>query len=169
MNLKKLIISSLLLAIGLILHQVSPPLFLGMRPDFLLAMMFIALYITKDYKSSLIIGIIAGFLTAATTTFPGGQIPNIIDKIVTAHVLYVFFKATENKLNCQIIMATASILGTLVSGCVFLGSALILFSLPAPFSTLFLTVVLPACAINIAATLILFKAVNTALKRRSAI
>ncbi len=34
MNLKKMIICSLLLAIGLLLHQISPPLLFGMKPDF---------------------------------------------------------------------------------------------------------------------------------------
>ncbi|WP_392486307.1 tryptophan transporter [Haloimpatiens sp. FM7315] len=165
MNIKKLIISSLLLAMGFILHEVSPPLFLGMRPDFLLSMMFISIYITEDFKSSITIGIISGILTAATTTFPGGQIPNLIDKIITCNFIYVFFKLTKNRMSSHIVMGFTSIVGTLISGSLFLGIALLLFSLPAPFSVLFITVVLPACIINMAATLLLFNIVNISLKR----
>lgn len=167
MNLKKMIICSLLLAIGLLLHQIAPPLLFGMKPDFLLAMMFIALVIAKDYKTTLVVGIVSGILTAATTTFPGGQLPNLIDKIVTANILFLLIRATENKMNGQVKMIIISIIGTFISGFIFLGSALLLVSLPAPFTALVLTVVLPACLINTVATVILYNAINVALKRSS--
>ncbi len=64
-------------------------------------------------------------------------------------------------------MIILSIIGTFISGFVFLGSALLLVSLPAPFMTLVLTVVLPACVINTIATMILYNAINAALKRSS--
>lgn len=64
-------------------------------------------------------------------------------------------------------MIILSITGTFISGFVFLGSALLLVSLPAPFMTLVLTVVLPACVINTIATVILYNAINAALKRSS--
>ena len=48
-------------------------------------------------------------------------------------------------------------LGTLVSGIVFLGSALIIVGLPAPFTALFTVVVLPTALANTVLTAVLFK------------
>lgn len=167
MNLRKLVLSSLLLAIGLILHQIVPAIFMGMKPDFLLSMMFIAIFLGDDYKLALIVGAAAGIFTALTTTFPGGQVANIVDKLVTCNVVFILYRLTKNKLNSQIQMAIIALLGTLVSGLVFLGTALLFFGLPSPFSVLTLTVVVPAAIINTAASLILYNAVFLALRRIS--
>lgn len=164
MNLRKLVTASLLLAIGMILHQMTPPLVMGMKPDFLLAMMFIAIALCDDYKLTVVIGIVAGILTAATTTFPGGQLPNIVDKLITSQVAFLMFKIVKTKLSNQISMITVSIIGTLISGSVFLASALFIVGLPAPFEVLFLTIVIPATAINAIASAVLFNIVNLSLK-----
>lgn len=167
MKLKNLTITALLLAIGMMLHQFAPPIF-GMKPDFLLSMMFIAMFFNMDYKSSLIIGIASGVLTAATTTFPAGQLPNLIDKIITCQVIYLLIYLLAKpkfKINNTFKLTIISIIGTIISGTVFLGSANLLFSLPAPFKLLFITVVLPASLINTAATLTLFNIINIAAKR----
>lgn len=102
MNLRKLILSSLLLAIGMVLHQIVPPFLFGMKPDFLLSTMFIAIALSDDYKLTLLIGLSAGILTAATTTFPGGQMPNIIDKLITCNLVYLLLKAIKDRFNNQI-------------------------------------------------------------------
>ncbi|NEZ45736.1 tryptophan transporter [Clostridium niameyense] len=167
MNLKKMILSSLLLAMGLLLHQIAPPLLFGMKPDFLLIMMFITLILNKDYKSTLVIGILSGILTAFTTTFPGGQLPNIIDKIVTSNLLFFLIKATENKFNKKVKVIILSFIGTFISGSVFLGSSLLFISLPAPFISLVLSVVLPASIINTITTVILYNIINMSLRRSS--
>jgi hypothetical protein len=167
MNLRKLIISSLLLAIGLVLHQVVPPILFGMKPDILLSMMFIAIILNKDYKLTLVVGLAAGILTAATTTFPGGQIPNIIDKLITSNCIFLLFKIVDNRFNHQIQMFIISIIGTLISGGVFLGSALLLVGLPggASFKALMLAVVLPATIVNTIACVVLYNAATISLKR----
>lgn len=164
MNLRKTILCSLLLAVGMILHQITPPLLVGVKPDFLLAMMFIAILITDDYKFALVIGITSGILTAATTTFPGGQIPNVIDKIITAHVIFFINKFVIRKFNTQVKIIIVSIFGTLLSGTIFLTSALLLVGLPAPFIALVLTVVLPATLLNTIVASILYNAVSLAMK-----
>lgn len=163
MNLRKIILSSLLLAIGLVLHQLVPPLLFGMKPDFLLSMMFIAIVLCDDYKLVLIIGIAAGVLTAATTTFPGGQLPNIIDKIITSNLVYLLFKMLNNKLNNQLEISIIAFIGTLISGNIFLGSALLLVGLPGPFLALILAVVIPAAVFNLVACVVLYNAANRAL------
>jgi cell shape-determining protein MreD len=92
MKTNKIIITSLLLAIGLILHQITPGIFLGVKPDFLLVFMILAIILTKDFKITIITGIVAGILCALTTTFPLGQLPNIIDKIITSIIIFVIYK-----------------------------------------------------------------------------
>lgn len=163
MNLRKIILSSLLLSIGLVLHQLVPPILFGMKPDFLLSMMFIAIFLCEDYKLSLVIGITAGILTAATTTFPAGQLPNIIDKIITSNLIFLLFKVL--KFNNQLKISIVSFIGTLISGTVFLGSAYILVGLPGPFLALILGVVIPATGFNTAASIVLYNAANSAVKR----
>ncbi len=167
MNLRKLIMSSLLLAIGMVLHQIVPPFLFGMKPDFLLSMMFIAIALSDDYKLTLLIGLAAGLLTAATTTFPGGQIPNIVDKIITCNLVYLMLKALNNKLNNQLKMLIVSVIGTLVSGTAFLGTALLLVGLPGPFLALIVAVVIPATVFNLAASIILYNAASLSINRVS--
>jgi hypothetical protein len=170
MNLRKLILSSLLLAIGLILHQIAPPLLFGMKPDILLSMMFIAILLADDYKMTLIIGLAAGVLSAMTTTFPFGQIPNVIDKLITCNLVYLIIKSTKKVMNHQIQTLIVSLVGTVISGTVFLGSALILAGLPggASFTALFLAVVLPATLVNTIACVFLYNAAYAANKRLAA-
>jgi hypothetical protein len=165
MNLRKIILSSLLLSIGLVLHQLVPPILFGMKPDFLLSMMFIAIVLCDDYKLTIILGLAAGILTAATTTFPGGQLPNIIDKIITSNLVYLLFRILKNKVNDQLRISLISFIGTLVSGTIFLGTAYLLIGLPGPFFALIIGVVIPATVFNMTASIILYNAANTAVNR----
>lgn len=173
-NTKKIVINALLLGIGAILHQITPALGIPMQPDFALAMLFIVMIINfGDYKTSLIAGIVTGIFTALTTKFPLGQVPNIIDKIVTVNLIYILmifmkqfvkrgFEINNMKLS---IIAIIFSLGTLISGTTFLVSAQILVGLPMNFGILFTTVVLPAVIINSIAGIFLYKIVVSSLKR----
>lgn len=164
-NFKKAIINSLFIGIGLILHQIAPPLLLGMKPDLSLTMMFIIILINDDYRTTLLSGIVCGILTALTTTFPGGQIPNVIDKIVTAHLIYLMLLPLRNRVNNQIKTILVTSIGTIISGAIFLGSAAILAGLPGSFSALFLGIVLPATLVNTIVAPILYNAINLSIKR----
>ncbi|MGV8983435.1 tryptophan transporter [Clostridium sp.] len=146
MKTNKIIITSLFLAIGLILHQITPGIFLGIKPDFLLVFMILSIILTKDFKLALITGIVAGVLCALSTSFPGGQLPNIIDKTVTSIIVYVIYKNSNS--NSPLRLTGIYFLGTIISGSIFLGSALILFGLPAPFLILFVSIVLPTSVLN---------------------
>lgn len=163
-NLKKSIINSLLLAIGFILHQIAPPIFFGMKPDLALVMMFIIILLNDDYKTTLISGIICGILTALTTTFPGGQPANIIDKIITSNVIYFLLIPFRQKFNNQFKIVFFTIIGTLLSGFVFLYSASILVGLPQSLSALFIAVVLPSALVNTIASSVLYNAIQLSLK-----
>ncbi|WP_461206531.1 tryptophan transporter [Clostridium sp. DL1XJH146] len=168
-DLKKLIINSLLLSIGLILHQITPPILFGVKPDFALVMLFIIVIINNDYKQALLSGIVCGILTALTTGFPGGQLPNIIDKIITANVMFALLIPFRKSLTSSIKNLATSVLvgglGTIISGSIFLGSALLIVGLPAPFKILFAGVVLPAALINAIATPFIMMIFNISTSR----
>lgn len=119
MNVKKMILNAILIAIGALLHQITPALGLPMQPDFAISMLFIIILINKDYNTTLISSIIMGIITALTTKFPGGQLPNIIDKLITAHVIYFMFKIMGNKVSDNIKIISALSFGTIVSGLTF--------------------------------------------------
>jgi hypothetical protein len=148
MKLRQSIFSALLLAIGYVLHLVAAPFLGGMKPDLLLSMLFIALLLVDDVQVNLQTGLLAGLIAAMTTTFPGGQIPNIIDKLIVTLLLMAVLKLIRGRLPQPILAGTLALLGTLVSGSVFLLSALFIVGLPAPFEALFVAVVLPATLAN---------------------
>ena len=88
-NTRKLALNAVLLGIGLVLHQIEPAIF-GVKPDMTLIMLFTIMILNKDsYKSCLVCGIITGIFSAMTTSFPGGQIPNLIDKFVTVNLIFI--------------------------------------------------------------------------------
>lgn len=174
LNTKKMVINALLLALGALLHQITPALGFPMQPDMALAMLFIIIILNKeDYKSCLVASIITGIFTAMTTKFPGGQLPNLIDKVITMQFSYIIItiilklnvikKLTSSKKNIVLLYMILPI-GTLISGTIFLGSAIILAGLPAPFSALFLTIVVPSTLLNTFAGIFLFKVISISLK-----
>lgn len=164
MKLRKNILTALLLAIGFILHQVTPGLLGSMKFDLMLAFMFVALFISKDFQSTVVTALLGGILTAMTTTFPGGQIPNIIDKLVTCIAVYIMIKVLDNFKNKQVSIGIIAFLGTMISGTTFLYSALIIVGLPAPFTVLFFAIVLPTTIANTFITIIVYNAVKLAMK-----
>jgi hypothetical protein len=164
MNLRKNIFTALLIAMGYIMHQVIPGTIGNMKFDIMLSFIFVALFISNDFKSVILTAMLGGGITALTTTFPGGQIPNIVDKLVTCLVIYVLLKLLEGVKNKQVSAGIVAFVGTIVSGSVFLYSALLLVGLPAPLLVLFLGIVLPTAFANIFVTIIVYNAVKTALK-----
>ena len=158
---RNLVLSAVLLGIGFVLHAVTPPLFFGIKPDFMLACMFIAIIINPDLKNTVVTGFVAGIIAAMTTGFPGGQIPSVIDKVLSAIFIYVmiqlFSSAFASARGRHIFTGILSLAGTIVSGVLFLGSALLMFGLPAPFSALFVTVVLPTAVANTFVSLIIYR------------
>lgn len=168
MNLRKNILVSLLLAIGYIMHQVIPGTIGNMKFDLMLSFIFVALFISKDFKSTMLTALLGGFITALTTTFPGGQIANIVDKLVTCIAVYLMIKILDKIKYKQVATGIIAFIGTIISGSAFLYTALVLVGLPAPFSVLFAGIVLPTAVTNIFVTLVVYNAVNLALKATGA-
>ena len=148
-NTKQLVTNALLLAVGFLLHYVTPAIG-SMQIDFSLITLILVINLSKNHFSTCIAsGLVAGIFAGLTTKFPMGLIPNILDKIVTTVVAYLLIKLLDKtELSSKIKSIAVNAVGTLVSGVVFLTSALILVGLPASFGLLFVTVVLPAIVVN---------------------
>ena len=150
MKTKQLVTNSLLLAVGFLLHYLTPAIGLPMQIDFSLITLVLIIALNRNSFSTCIAsGAATGIFSGITSKFPLGLIPNIIDKIVTTLVVYLLIKlldktALHNKIKAVITNAV----GTIISGTVFLVSALLLVGLPTSFSVLFTTVVIPATIVN---------------------
>ena len=149
MKTKQLVTNSLLLAVGFLLHYVTPAIGF-MQIDFSLITLVLVITLNKSSFSTCVAGGIAtGIFSGLTTKFPLGFIPNILDKITTAIAVYLLLKLLDKTaLSSKIKSIAVNAVGTLVSGMVFLSSALLLTGLPAPFFVLFVTVVIPATIVN---------------------
>ena len=147
---KQLTINALLLAVGFLLHYVTPAIGLPMQIDFSLITLILVVILNKNsFNTCVASGVVTGIFSGITTKFPMGFIPNIIDKITTAIVVYLLIKLLDKTaLHSKIKAIVVNAIGTLVSGAVFLVSALLFTGLPAPFSVLFTTVVIPAIVVN---------------------
>ncbi|SDN37469.1 Tryptophan transporter TrpP [Fictibacillus solisalsi] len=165
MKTRSLAITAVLLALGYVLHAVMPPLFLGMRPDMMLTMLFLTIIMFPAVSNVIVAALATGAITAITTTFPGGQIANLVDKPISALVfLALFLMISRIKLNA-LTAAILTLVGTIVSGTIFLGTALFVAGLPGTFSALFLTVVLPTAAINCVVMFVIYPVANSVRKR----
>ena len=147
---KQLVTNALLLAVGFILHAVTPVLGLQMQPDFSLITLVLVITLNKNnFGSCIAAGIATGIFSGVTSKFPMGLIPNILDKIITTIVVYLLIRLLDKTvLSSKVKAVVTNAIGTLVSGAVFLASALLLTGLPAPFFVLFTTVVVPAIVVN---------------------
>lgn len=163
MNTKRMVTNAILIAIGAILHEITPGV--AMQPDLSLAMLFIIMVYNREYKTSLICGIAIGIFAAATSKTPNSQIPNIVDKIITCNIMYFVLLPLRNRINRMVQMVFALSLGTLISGTIFLTVLMMFNGFPMKtFNTLFITVVLPTTALNIILGSILYKVVGRAIK-----
>lgn len=160
MNIRELVQFSLLLGVGVILHLVVPGYAMGMKPDLFLSMLIIIIFLNRNFKVSIVAGAVAGLLCALTTQFPAGQIPNIVDKIISSVVIYALAKALYGRMANIIAVGIVGAIGTLVSGSIFLLVALALSGIPAPFGVLFVTAILPATALNTVGIVVLYPIVN---------
>lgn len=160
MNTKRMAANAILIAIGAILHQITPGL--GVQCDFSLAMLFIIIVFNKDYKTALICGILVGVFAALTTKTPGGQIPNIIDKFITCNVVYLILIPLRNRISQLKQMAIILPVGTLISGTAFLTLLMIISGLPAglSYTALFVSVVIPTMIANTIIGIAIFKVVE---------
>ena len=149
-NTKQLVTNALLLAVGFLLHYVTPAIGLPMQIDFSLITLVLIINLNKNsFNTCLASGVATGIFSGLTTKFPFGLVPNILDKIMTTIFVYLLIRLLDKTaLHSKIKAVIINAVGTMISGVVFLASALLLTGLPAPFSLLFTTVVIPAIVVN---------------------
>lgn len=165
MNTKNLVLMSLLVGVGAVLYIIIPGINGGMKPDFMLTMMFIGILLFPEVKSVFLLGLSTGIISGLFSTFPGGFVPNIIDKTITAFVFFglvILLNKFANKLAVAVVLTC---IGTLISGTVFLSTAIFIFNAGAVFTELFLIVVLPAILINGIAFFIIYPIVGRLVRR----
>lgn len=166
MNTRVLIILSLFVGIGAVLHTVVPAILFGMKPDMLLSMMFLGIILFPKLKYVVLLSIVTAILSALTTLAPGGQIANLIDKPITALLFFGLFLLIRNKVNINIGAPVLTALGTIISGSIFLSSALYIVGLmDGAFTVLFLTLVLPTAAVNAIVMIVVYPIVQKIMKR----
>ena len=164
LNTKRMTTNAILIAIGAILHQITPsiPLFgISMQPDLSLAMLFIIIIYNKEYKTCLICGIAVGIFAAMTTKMPMGQIPNIVDKFITTNIMFAFVSLIRSKIDVSKLMMIILPIGTTISGTLFISVAIIIGGIEvSAFIELFISVVLTTAVINTILGFALFKIVE---------
>ncbi|MFJ5622495.1 tryptophan transporter [Peribacillus loiseleuriae] len=165
MNTKVLVSLSLLMGLGAVLHLVVPGFAFGVKPDMMLTMMFLAIILFPEKKNVFLVAVAAGVISGLTTTFPGGFIPNIIDKFISAFLFYFMFLAIQKFTKSIISIGVLTAVGTIISGTVFLTSAYFLAGLPKSFLMLFSGAVLPAIVLNVIAMAIIYPIVTGLVKR----
>src|SRR5699024_287740 len=113
-----------------------------------------------------LLSIVTGVVSALTTTVPGGQLANIIDKPITALIFLGLFLLVKNKVNGNISAPVLTVIGTAISGSIFLLTALYIVGLmEGGFIAMFLTIVVPAAAVNTIVMVVIYPVVQGILKR----
>lgn len=165
MNTKNLVLMSLLVGVGAALYLVIPGFNGGMKPDFMLTMMFIGILLFPKASHVFLLALTTGVLSGLFSTFPAGFIPNVVDKFITAFVFFVVvltLKSLSSKLPVATVLAGV---GTLLSGLIFLSVAIFILGVDVPFVPLILTVVLPTVVLNSVAFFLIFPIVTKLVKR----
>ncbi|MBO0602272.1 tryptophan transporter [Sporosarcina sp. E16_3] len=163
MNTKSLVLMSLLTAVGAALYLIIPPITGGMKPDFMLTMMFISIFLFPEVRN---VFLLAG-TTGIISNFPGGFIPNVVDKFITAFVIYAIIVSLKKITGNLIASTVVAGIGTVLSGSIFLSIAIFILGADLPFGGLFLAVVLPAVAMNGIAFFLIYPIVKGLVKRSS--
>lgn len=177
MKTKELVLMALLVAVGAALYLIIPGYGEGMKPDFMLTMMFIGIILFPTTKNVFLLAVTTGVISGIFSTFPGGFIPNIVDKFITAFVVYGIIILLKKLSRNLVVNTVLTGVGTILSGSIFLSVALFLLGVTVPgfesqspmavFTTLFILVVLPAILMNCIAFFIIYPIVTNLMKRSS--
>ena len=167
MNTKNLVLMALLVGVGAALYVVTPGIAQGVKPDFMLTMMFIGILLFPTVKETFLLSIATGIISGLFTTVPAGFIPNVADKAITGFVFLIVILALKKFISNIVVSAILVGLGTVLSGTIFLSMALFVMgtNLGETFAVLFAGAVLPAIAINVVAFVIIYPIVTNLVKR----
>ncbi|OCS86000.1 tryptophan transporter [Caryophanon latum] len=164
MNTKNLVLMAMLVGVGTALYLFMPPIN-GMKPDFMLTMMFIGILLFTTLRDTFLLSLTTGVLSGLFTTFPAGFVPNIIDKFVTGLLFFAAVVALRKAARSVAAGTVLTVIGTAISGAIFLGAAIFVTGFEGAFTEMFIIVVLPAMAINAIAFFIIFPIITNLVKR----
>ncbi|TGB05291.1 tryptophan transporter [Halobacillus salinus] len=166
MNTRVLVMLSLLAGIGAVLHTVIPGVVLGMKPDMMLAMLFLGILLFPKPSYVLLLSLVTGLISGLTTAVPGGQIANVIEKPITAFAFLGLVLIAKPLARHKVTQPILAGLGTIISGTIFLTIVLyVLGMLEGSFAALFFAVVLPTAAFNLLFIGLVYPIVTTIMKR----
>ncbi len=165
MNTKNLVLMSLLVSIGAALYLVIPGFNGGMKPDFMLTMMFIGILLFPKASHVFLLAITTGVISGLFSTFPAGFIPNVVDKFITAFAFFAVVVALKHLTTKLPVAVALTAIGTLFSGVIFLSVAIFVLGVDLPFGGLVIGVVLPTVALNSIAFFFIFPIVTQLVKR----
>lgn len=166
MNTKNLVLMSLLVGVGAALYLVIPGFGVsGMKPDFMLTMLFIGILLFPKASHVFLLAITTGVISGLFSTFPAGFIPNVVDKFITAFVFFAVVVALKHYTNKISVTVTLAGIGTLLSGFIFLSVAIFVLGVNTPFGVSFVGVVLPTVVLNSVAFFFIFPIVTKLVKR----
>ncbi|UFU00490.1 tryptophan transporter [Radiobacillus kanasensis] len=171
MNLQTRILSCLVIIVGLgaILHALVPPVLLGMRPDMMLAMMFLGIMLFPSLPYVFLLSVLTGLVSALTTTVPGGEIANLVDKPITALFFFGTYLVLTKKINVHIAAPILAACSTMISGAIFLFLSLFIVGIfEGSFFVLFMTIVVPTALFNTIFIVVLFPLTQRVLERLEA-
>ncbi|KGX85265.1 tryptophan transporter [Pontibacillus litoralis] len=152
-----LVMLSLLIGIGAVLHIFAPPILFGMKPDMLLVMMFLGILLFPQLPYVILLGFLTAGISALTTSVPGGQMANMVDKPITACLFFGLLIVFQKVIRPVKLAPVITAIGTIISGAIFLYVAVIIIGLvEGSFTALFLAVVLPAAVLNTVAMIIMY-------------
>lgn len=146
---RKLSQMSILLALGLVLN-LSVQMFSlqGMKVDFVVVMLCISILNAESIEEALMAGVAYGILTALTTTFPNGQLANIIDKLIVSILMYELKNMLKIDYTNKLLLIIFSVGATVLSGSIFLLVALYMSQTLNMFYVLFFSIVIPSAIGN---------------------
>lgn len=156
---KNLVLSALLLTIGLVLHTLVPGIFGLMKPDFLVAFFFMALFLLDSLQEAITVSVACAILASMTTSMPGGEVANIVDKLVCGPIVFILGQRVK-QMSPLLQSLTLGTLGTLLSGSIFLITLSFLGLLPMDFIQMILVIVVPTAIANTFLFFILLKALQ---------
>jgi len=167
MHTRTLVILSLLVGIGTILHAIVPPILFGMKPDMSLAMMFLGIMMFPKLQYVMLVATVTGFISALTTSFPLGQILNIIEKPITGLIFFALFLLMGNLLQQHLRVAILTAIGTMISGSLFLLIAFLIASIDLEVGFIYLLTVnvIPASIVNTIAVTIIHPVIQNIMKK----
>jgi hypothetical protein len=165
MKTKNLVLMALLVGAGAALYLVIPGFNGGMKPDFMLTMMFIGILLFPKASHVFLLALTTGVISGLFSTFPAGFIPNVVDKFITAFVFFAIIVALKQLTTKLPVSATLAGIGTLLSGIIFLSVAIFVLGVEVPFRGLVIGVVLPAVVLNSIAFFFIYPIVVQLVKR----